>query len=792
MSALSLRRLAGLRPIPRLVLSLALGLLLDFRLTLPRSVLYPLSAALALAALLAEPHERRLLIPLLGIVGGALLGSLAVERAASDCRATIPDNSVLELRGELILSPPPGGGGIGEIDAEEVRIGRGRNTPCTGEVRIRGRRGWDRALQRDEGSGSSHLEIGAGILVYGRWQAYPPIGTWPRNPERSGILVVDSLSLLSPPEPGRHRLARLRASVQRRFKDLFPQESALAEAMLLARKEGIEFAERDRFARAGLAHLLAISGLHVGLISGTLLLLGGLLRLSPAATGLLTILTTIGYVLFLGAPHAATRAALQITLVLSSRLLQRPADPYSMIATAAFLILLNDPLALLDPGFQLSFAGTGGILMLRRRILPLVERALPRLIGEGIAVSIAATIATAPITVIHFGQFAPIGIIANLAAIPITGLAVPAIALSLFSSYLSLGLGSFLGGGAELLLTTLRAVAGFAASLPGAQVLVPRDSVVGWALALIGALLITGWLSARERRVRPAVRQLSAIGSGCALLIIWPLLAGSLHDGRLEIHAIDVGQGDAFAIRTPGGRWILVDAGPGGGMGYDAGRARVVPFLLENGARRVDLMVLTHPDSDHIGGAQAVLDAFEVGLVIDPGVAVGKAVYSELVHRARTGRLRWIEGRGDLEIVIDDVAIQMIEPGPELDELPTTNHLSVAFRLEYGRFAALFLGDAPAEVEEGLARRYGDFLRSDLLKVAHHGSRTSTATALLDAAEPTVAMISVGRRNRYGHPAPEVLARLEAREIEIWRTDLAGTITLRTGPDARYDLSTQR
>jgi competence protein ComEC len=605
-------------------------------------------------------------------------------------------------------------------------------------------------------------------------------------------LVVDSLRVTAAPTPSAHPLLTLRESIQARFRTIFPRRSALAEAMILARKEGIDPTQRDRFARAGLAHLLAISGLHVGLIAGVLLLLGGVLRLSPRSTALGTIVATVAYVLFLGAPHAATRAALQVTLALLGRLWQRPADPFSLIATAALVLLLIDPLALLDAGFQLSFAGTAGIIALRRRLLDAIPLRAARPIRESVAVSIAATLATAPITVVHFGQIAPIGVLANLIAIPLTGVAVPAIVVALGASFISTGLATFLGGAAELLLAALDWTATAAAAVPGGQLLVPRDAIYGWGLAALLAPLLAGHLARRGREVRRSVRRITAGATALALLIAWPLAARRLHDGRLEVHAIDVGQGDALAIRTPAGRWILVDAGPGG-EGYDAGRSRVVPFLLRHGARRVDMLILTHPDSDHIGGAGAILDAFEVGMVVDPGIAVGKSLYRELLQRASRGNLRWVAARADQEFVIDDVVIQILQPDSSyLDESRTTNDLSVAFRLEYGSFGALFLGDAPAAVEEELAARHGAALRTDLLKVAHHGSLTSSAEALLDAAQPRIALISVGQRNRYGHPAPMVLERLEQREIEVLRTDLAGTITVRTGRDGRFDVITQR
>lgn len=780
-----------LRPLPRATLALAAGILAAVRLPIPGALLYLSACALAALAL-TRPRWRHHLAIAACALAGAILAGRAATKAGEDCRVRLPDNSPLEAQGILTALPPLPGGGPGMLRLEEVRVRRGARTRCEGEVRIRVRAPRRAARGATAAQGAGPLAVGAAVQAWGRWQAFPPDPSGPPAPERAGTLLVDSLRVTAGPAPGRHPLLTLRAAAQARLRAVAPRQSALAEAMLLARKEGIDPERRDRFARAGLAHLLAISGLHVGLIAGVLLLLGGILRLSPRLTAVVSVAATIAYVLFLGAPHAATRAALQITLALAGRIAQRPADPFSLIAAAASFILLLDPLALFDPGFQLSFAGTGGIIALRRRLLAALPGLRWRPLRESVAVSIAATLATAPITVLHFGQIAPIGVVANLAAIPVTGVAVPALVAALAASLISLPLGRFLGGAAELLLAALDWIARVAAGVPGGQLLIPRDAIFGWALAALGATLLVGHYARRGREVRPLVRRTIALATTAAVLIAWPAAARHLHDGRLEIHAIDVGQGDALAIRTPRGRWILVDAGPGG-ADYDAGRARVVPFLLRHGARAIDALILTHPDSDHIGGAGAILDAFEVRLVIDPGVAVGKPLYRELLRRAGEGRLRWIAARAGQELRIDDVVLELLQPdGGELDERRATNDLSVAFRLEYGRFAALFLGDAPAAVEEELAARHGTALGVDLLKVAHHGSTTSTAEALLEAARPRLAVISVGRRNRYGHPAPEVLERLARREIEVRRTDQEGNITFRTGPDGRIEVGTQR
>lgn len=770
-----------LRPLPRAAIALSVGILAVLRVPIPL-----LATSLVLGLLLAgfiEPERRRSAILLIVISGlGAVMGHRAAERVRADCRVSIPDGAEIAAEGVITVAPGPETAGMMRL--ERIRQKRGSVSQCRGEVRVRLRA----RLAREGG----RVPVGARVEAWGGWRANPISGEWPRPPEWAGSFVIDSIRVTVPPAPARSPILALRASVQRQLRLILPEQHSMAEALILSRKEGLDREQRDRFARAGLAHLLAISGFHVGLIAGVLLLLGGAFRLSPRATAVMTVVTTVAYVLFLGVPHAASRAALQITLALAGRIWQRAADPFSLIATAAIVLLIRDPLALLDPGFQLSFAGTAGIIALRRRFLDAIPRmSLPRAVHESIAVSIAATLATAPFTVLHFGQIAPVGVIANLAAIPITGAAVPGIVVSLLASYISLPAGRFLAGGVELLLSGLDLTARAAAAVPGGQLLVPRDTILGWALAATLAALLSTRLGRRKGAVRPLVRRVVAGGTVMAVLIAWPSAVKHLHDGRLEVHAIDVGQGDAFAVRTPGGHWILIDTGPAG-SGYDAGRARVVPFLLRNGARRIDALILTHPDADHIGGANAVLESFNVGLVVDPGVAMGRPLYREVMRRAQDGRLRWVAARPDLDLSIDGVGIRVLGVQDELDESRTANQLSVAFRLDYGRFSALFLGDAPAEVEEMLVVRHGSALDVDLLKVAHHGSKTSTSEALLETARPRLALISAGRRNRFGHPAPIVLERLERYDVEVLRTDLAGTITLRTGPEGEIQYHTER
>jgi competence protein ComEC len=253
---------------------------------------------------------------------------------------------------------------------------------------------------------------------------------------------------------------------------------------------------------------------------------------------------------------------------------------------------------------------------------------------------------------------------------------------------------------------------------------------------------------------------------------------GTDANGRTENKA-----GDAVAIRTPADRWILVDAGPRD-EGWDAGERRVLPFLRARGVRRLEALVLTHPHADHVGGAPTVLNALEVGRVIDPGLPAGTPWYLEALRAVEARGVSWTEARQGRTLTVDGVSVEFLWPRDgSLDAVMDANKISAVMHIRYGAVAALLTGDAGDEEEAAILARRPGGLRAQLLKAGHHGSRTSTSAALLDAVDPELVVVSAGRRNRYGHPAPEVLRRLEARGIAVARTDREGTISVRARAD---------
>ena len=576
------------------------------------------------------------------------------------------------------------------------------------------------------------VPAGKEFIARGQWQALVINDDAVARPG-GGILVIMSIDSVT---DRTHHLLLWRSRVQGRIRALFPAYAGLAESLLVAQRDALDPEIRGRYAASGLTHLLAISGTHVALVAAVLWMFARMARLQRKMSYVVCAAGTAAYVIFLGAPFAAIRALLQLLLVMIARNLQRPSHPLGLIAAAALVIVAMHPHAIVDAGFQLSFAGIAAIVLWRRPLIDRMPSSVPTVLRDAVATTVAATLVTTPIAAFHFGQVSTIALLANLLAIPAVSVAVPASAAAVAISVVSMPAARFVASGAEISLASLDRVATASAATP------------------------YGHFAAHPRQ-------------------LWTLLFESRSAGHLEIHMIDVGQGDAIALHTPGGRWILVDAGPASPT-YDAGEKRVVPYLLERGVRNIDALILTHPDLDHFGGARAVVAAIDVKRIYDPGIAVAKSTYDSLLLMAARRGSAWQTVKAGTRITFDDVMLEFLHPDTVLlDASEAANDYSAVFRLSYRSFTGLFLGDVSTQVEDRLVARYGRRVDVDLLKVAHHGSSTSTGPGLLAQATPEVALVPVGRRNRYRHPNPEVIGRLEASGAAVLRTDQQGSVVLR-------------
>jgi competence protein ComEC len=462
---------------------------------------------------------------------------------------------------------------------------------------------------------------------------------------------------------------------------------------------------------------------------------------------------------------------------LASRLAQRPTSRWAIVALGAAQPLL-DPRVVLDAGYQLSVVGVTSMIAaarVARRIgvhrLPSLARA-PALILVGTTV---ATIGSAPIVAWVFGRISLAAPLTNLVATPLLELAQPMLFVGMLLAPIH-PLATLLADAAHPLLGSLDRVATVAAATPGASVLVAPTP----ACAAIAAVLSAAFIVACASRDWRAPATLSAVA---AVMLVWLPVASSRvaasTDGELELHMIDVGQGDAIALRTPHGHWILVDAGRAW-RGGDAGRQTVVPYIGRRGGP-LDLFVLSHPHTDHVGGAATVLDALHPATYVDAGFPGAAESYRASLDAAKRDHVRWVRAHPGDETSVDGVALEFLAPDSAWTaSLVDPNLASVIVLVRYGEIRMLLMGDAEQPEEEWLLANERDELHADLLKVGHHGSKTSSSERFLDAVAPRLALVSVGAGNSYHLPTPAIMERLASHGAQVLRTDRLGTIVART------------
>jgi competence protein ComEC len=522
------------------------------------------------------------------------------------------------------------------------------------------------------------------------------------------------------------------------------------------------------------------------------------------ATALAAVATVAAYVMLTGASPSVVRAALMAGAMLVGRLAGSRAHATSALGLAAVVMLVAAPSVLWDVGFQLSLLATAGLIWFGRSIEARLAR-WPAWLREPVALTLAAQLTTLPVILVNFERLSLVAPLSNVLVVPLVPLAMLASALTavvgVIGSVFALGpigdiVGWFVGGAAWLVLRAMIAVGQAAASVPLAAVDIglPAPMAVAW-FPLLG---IASWALRADRAPDPAASSTvpdEAMGSAMAALrrllrpvpalVVLAVLLGGITvatrpDGRLHLTTLDIGQGDAILVESGSGATMLVDGGPDPELTLRRLGANL-PFW----ARRIDVLVLSHPHQDHVAGLVDVLDRFDVRLVLHAGIPFENAAFERLladavaepvpVRTVRAGETFALDAGTSVEVLYPSAA-DAAAPLPEGD----INNGSVVLLLGHGGFRALLTGDAEAPVEAALVARRS-LAPVDVLKVGHHGSTSSTTPAFLAAVRPSVAVISSGEGNEYGHPAPETLATLATSpDTAVHRTDVEGDVEVET------------
>ncbi len=528
-------------------------------------------------------------------------------------------------------------------------------------------------------------------------------------------------------------------------------------ALLLGRTSELDRGMVARYRRGGLYHLLVVSGLHVVLEAGLVLALLRLARIEGKRRDLALLVSVFLFVLVGGANPPAVRAGLVVGTFLATRLLERPIGAAQAIGLSALALFLGDPAALFSVGTLLTFAAVSGIGAFSAPIRARLPEP-PEWLWSGLAAAVAAECATAPILLWRFNLVAAGAWLTSPLSVPLSAalIALGGALLLAYACGIPAGpLAALFGQGSRLL-------EWLADRAAGAAYLRPTPPLSG--VLAVGALLLAAALAP------PRLRRSAAAGAAVVFLVL------ALRPGRtgpergFSVEALDVGQGDAILLRWKR-RAILVDGGgPFDPEATEFGRTRVLPKLLDRGVTRLDAVLLTHPHPDHALGLFAVLEELPVGeLWLSAGEDEGgfAARLSGLASR-RSVRVRALVA-GE-RFALEGTNVTVLHSGGERRKTDAINNQSAVLLVERGGRRALLTGDIGAPTEAALAAS-GAIARVDALKVAHHGSRTSTTPAFLEAARPRVALLSCGRRNRFGHPAAVTLATLSRSGAVLLRTD---------------------
>lgn len=567
-------------------------------------------------------------------------------------------------------------------------------------------------------------------------------------------------------------LARLRNRAGRGIDDAFGTDAPLARALLIADTHDLSPEVRDRYAAAGLVHMLSISGLHVGIIAMAVLLIFRACRLQVRMALIATTVVTALYVAMIGAPAPAVRAAVMLGAAALSRICHRPTSPWASLALGA-AVPLADPRTALDLGYQLSVAGMVSLIAsgaLDRRWLRTRIHGHAHTLASSVLTSTVACVVTGPMVAAAFGRASLVAPLSNMLATPVMAFAQPVLFLAMLATPWPAA-ARFLAGAAHPALALFDWIAREAGTLPGAVVDVSASR-----LALIVAMGASICIVMACVRDDPWLPSIGAVA--CVVIIAWLPYVPS-PSGNVELHMLDVGQGDALALRTPHNRWVVFDAGRVW-RGGDAGRAVVVPYLRARGGT-VAAFVLSHPHADHVGGASSVLHALHPDLYVDAGFAGGGDAYRASLGEANALGITWRRAHPGDSLSIDGVTLRFLAPDSAWTaSLDDANLASTVVLVRYGRVRFLLVGDAEAPEEKWLLANGDTALRADVLKVGHHGSRTSSTPDFLAAVHPRIALVSVGAGNGYGHPSAEVMGALAAIGAQVLRTDRLGTVVVRT------------
>lgn len=704
------------------------------------------------------------------------------------------------LKGFIVNEPRSGKTSYGEpksnfmVEADGLQI-EGVKRQVSGRVKV--------AITGDAGS-AADLNYGDRILLKGllsrpRQAGNPGEFDYSRYLGRNGIFSLFSAKAEDAvilQEGTGNPVVRAAYEARDRIRALIisylPAENAnFLIAILLGLRQDVGDELSDVFMKTGTVHLLAISGLNVGLLVFLVMLIFRVLRLPKKINIIATICLLVFYAILTNGTPSVIRATIMAIAVLFGLLIGREASLWNSLGLAAVIILSFDPDAFFDVGFQLSFSSLIFILYItpkleeafhydRKLAVPFMGR-WKRYALEGFFVSFAAWLGILPFTLFYFNIATPIAVITNLFAVPlsflITASSVPFIALGFAAPFIA----KVFAASTSFLCDTLFAANDIFSKVPFAYAYFPKPSLY---VIIAYYFFLIAFIEHRRLKIPPAKLSIAALS--LINMIIW---FGAIRpdDGRLRVTFLDVGHGDSVFLEFPSGGNMLIDGGTGSDR--DTGRNVILPFLRNKGIGVIDAVVLTHPDSDHVGGLIPVIKEIRTTRIFDNGTKSESAVYSDFKNAVLKNKIkRYVLRRGDSIEGIRDVDLSCLNPHAGCIDDPAVNEndKSLAIRVSYRRTAVLLCGDIGEKpISDILVSSYP--VKAEILMLPHHGQElTPVSEALIDSVEPAYAVISQGDSLREVARSGRTEELLSAKGIKVFRTDKDGAVSAVTDGQAVF------
>ena len=573
------------------------------------------------------------------------------------------------------------------------------------------------------------------------------------------------------------KVAKLRADIKASMEKVMPKADAAAVfAMLFGGYADIDPELLESFTATGIVHILSVSGSHITLLAGSIIAIGQLIRLKKWAVFFILTSIIIIYSIFSGFVPPVIRSAAMGILSYAALTFNRESQSRYLLAVVAVVMLIVSPGLIFNISFQLSFAATAGLLYAAPFFREMLHF-LPKFLSLPLSITLGAQLFCLPFLSWYFHSLSLSSLIANIAAVPIIDaiiiLALAAVIINIFLPFVS----SVVFVLCSLMLGFTSEITKFLSLLPASTVYLPYMTLIGSILYYILLVII---LNKTYRNY--CYKQIKAywlVFTVLSCLLITGTAYSMMKPQDLAVHFIDVGQGDAALIITPHKKSIMIDTGGTRDNAYDIGKRVDVPYLQHYGVTRLNYIFLSHSDADHAAGVSGIASKLPTD-----NIFIGRenrSDYAAVWHISPQSDImnKVIPMSENQTFTIDGVTLNVIRLGAS-GKAGGVNETSAVIKLTYKNFSVLFTGDLPAQEESALVKRRGSDLTSTILKVAHHGSSTSSTKEFLQEVNPKWAVISVGANNSYGHPNQAVLDRLSDIDAAIYRTDQNGAVVFKT------------